>query len=151
MEGIVKSCIKIFGSWNNAIQAAGFIPNRSHDNRMYKRVSTKAIDGHLCDSVSELLIDNWLYKNNILHERDVYYPKTHHKADWAVSIKNKNKKIFVEYFGLANDSLRYDRAIKEKKKLCHKNKISLVPIYPQNLYPKEFLEDNLKEKFKNRI
>ena len=151
MEGIVKSCIKIFGSWNNAIQAAGFIPNRSHDNRMYKRVSTKAIDGHLCDSVSELLIDNWLYKNNILHERDVYYPKTHHKADWAVSIKNKNKKIFVEYFGSANDSPRYDRAIKEKKKLCHKNKISLVPIYRQNLYPKEFLEDNLKEKFKNII
>ncbi|MBI4160274.1 hypothetical protein HY504_03845 [Candidatus Wolfebacteria bacterium] len=143
---INDACIKLFGSWNNAIIAAGLQPNRSHSQRMYKRILTKALDGHYCDSISELLIDNWLYKNKILHERDVHYPKTHHKADWAVSIGSR--KIFVEYFGLANDSPRYDRSIKEKKKLCHKNKISLISIYPKDLYPKTFFEDNLKEKFK---
>lgn len=146
MERITKSCIKIFGSWNNTIQAAGFIPNRSHDNRMYRRINATAIDGHLCDSVSELLIDNWLYKNNILHERDACYPKTHHKTDWKVFAKNKE--TFVEYFGLANDSPRYDRAIKEKKKLCYKNKIALIAIYSKDIYPKEFSEKNLKNKFK---
>jgi len=147
MEGITKSCIKIFGSWNNAIQAAGFIPNRSHDNRMYKRVNAKAIDGHLCDSVSELLIDNWLYKNNILHERDAYYPKTHHKADWKIFAKNKE--IFIEYFGLANDSPRYDRSIREKKMLCKKYGIDLIGIYPKDIYPKNYLESSLKNKFRN--
>jgi len=140
------SCRKFFGSWNNAIIAADLRPNRSHSQRMYKRTSTKAPDGHLCDSISELLVDNWLAKNNIPHERDTSYPNTHHKADWAIPIESQ--KIFVEYFGLANDSPRYDRSIKEKRKLCRKNKISLIAIYPQDLYPKEFLEENLKNKFK---
>ena len=143
---IQDSCRKIFGSWNNAVLATGLQPNRSHSQRMYKRINTKAIDGHLCDSISEALIDNWLTKNKIFHKRNVLYPKTNHKADWAVLVRNK--KIFVEYFGLANDSPRYDRAIKEKKKLCHKNKIPLIGIYPRDLYPIGFLEKNLKNKFK---
>jgi hypothetical protein len=146
LKQITDSCIRVFGSWNNAIITAGFQPNRSHSQRMYKRINTKALDGHLCDSVSEAIIDNWLSKNHISHKRGVSYPNTHHKADWVVLIGNK--KIFVEYFGLANDSPRYDRAIKEKKKLCRKNKISLIAIYPQDIYPEEFLEKNLKNKFK---
>lgn len=142
-----KACLRFFGSWNNAVLAAGFVPNRSHDNRMYKRANAKAIDGHFCDSISELLIDNWLYKNNILHKRNALYPKTHHKADWEIS--TRNQRIFVEYFGLANDSPRYDRAVKEKIGLCKKCRISLISIYPRDLYPKILLEYNLKEKFKN--
>ncbi len=147
LDSINDPCVKIFGSWNKAIEAAGFIPNRSHDNRMYKRVNAKAIDGHLCDSVSELLIDNWLHKNNILHERDAYYPTTHHKADWKIF--SKNKEVFVEYFGLANDSPRYDRSIKEKETLCKKNNIYLIGIYPKDIYPKNYLEDTLKNKFRD--
>ena len=76
----------------------------------------------------------------------MHYPETNHKADWQIIFRDK--KIFIEYFGLANDSPRYDRAIKEKKKLCDKHKISLIAIYPQDLYPKEFLEENLNNKFK---
>ncbi len=146
-KGTDKACIRFFNSWNNSVLKAGFTPNRSCDDRMYKRVNVKALDGHLCDSISELLIDNWLYKNKIPHERDAYYPETHHKADWEIPAKNK--KIFVEYFGLANDSPRYDRAVKEKIGLCNKHKISLISIYPKDIYPKIFLEDNLKGKFEN--
>ncbi|MDP3093867.1 MAG: hypothetical protein Q8N16_03835 [bacterium] len=149
LGGIDKACVRFFGSWNKAVSAAGFIPNRSHDNRMYKRSNAKSLDGHLCDSISELLIDNWFHKNNILHERDACYPETNHKADWVIS--TGDKKVFVEYFGLANDSPRYDRTIKEKRKLCQKNKIFLIAIYPRDLYPKNLLEDNLKRKFKNFI
>ena len=144
-----RTCQKSFGSWNNAILAAGFTPNRSHDNRMYKRSHARALDGHLCDSISELLVDNWLYKNNILHERDARYPETHHKADWAIMVKKK--KVFIEYFGLANDSPRYDRAVKEKERLCRNSKISLIAIYPRDIYPKEYLEKNLKSKFKRLL
>lgn len=147
--GVDKACVRIFGSWNKAVSAAGFEPNRSHNNRMYKRVNTKAEDGHLCDSVSELLVDNWLFKNKILHEKDVHYPKTNHRADWA--IESKGNKIFIEYFGLANDSPRYDRSIKEKEILCKKQNISLIAIYPKDIYPKNLLEYNLKEKFKDYL
>jgi len=146
---IDKACVRFFGSWNEAISAAGFIPNRSHDNRMYKRISTKAIDGHFCDSISETLIDNWFYKNKILHEKNVHYPSTNHKADWAII--SKNNKTFIEYFGLANDSPRYDRSIKEKKMLCKKQNILLIAIYPKDLYPKIYLDNNLKNKFKDYL
>ncbi len=147
--GIDKACVRFFGSWNKAISAAGLIPNRSHDDRMYKRTNAKAIDGHLCDSISELLIDNWFNKNGILHKKDVLYPKTNHKADWQIVFKNQ--KIFVEYFGLANDSPRYDRSIKEKEGLCKELNISLIGIYPKDLYPKIYLENNLKNKFKKYL
>jgi hypothetical protein len=142
LRKIDSACRKIFGSWNNAIAAAGLQPNRSHEHRMYKRTKGKAIDGHLCDSISELLIDNWLYENNIQHERNANYPGTHHRADWETT--SKNQKIFIEYFGLANDSPRYDRTIKEKKELCRKHKIKLIEIYPQNLYPEIHLDRKLK-------
>ena len=147
--GVDKACVRLFGSWNKAVSVAGLIPNRSHDNRMYKRIISKAKDGHLCDSVSEVLIDNWLYKNKIIHEKDIQYPSTHHKADWKLF--SKDKQIFVEYFGLANDSPRYDRSIKEKKMLCKRQNISLIPVYPKDLYPKIYLENNLKNKFKNYL
>ena len=116
---------------------------------MYKRVMGKAGDGHLCDSISELLIDNWLHKNKIPHERDAHYPKTNHKADWKILTQNKN--IFVEYFGLDNDSPRYDRSIKEKELICKEQNIVLIGIYPKDIYPKINLENNLKNKFKEYL
>jgi hypothetical protein len=130
----------LFGSWNNAILAAGLKPNRSHDNRMYKRLIGKAADGHKCDSVSEILIDNWLRKNKVKHSRNVSYPNTNHIADWAVN----SGKIFIEYFGLANDSPRYDRSIRQKIKLCKINKVKLVEIYPTDLYPEPSFDKKLK-------
>lgn len=137
---ISHRAIHLFGSWNNAILATNLVPNRSHDNRMYKRSMTKAQDGHLCDSVSEALIDNWLTKNKIPHERNIPYPDSFHKADWGI----KNNKIFIEYFGLAKDSPRYDRSIKKKKRLCERFKIKLIEIYPQNLYPEINIDSKLK-------
>ena len=128
---IVGCATHKFGSWNSSVIAAGLEPHRSHDNRMYKRTRTKANDGHVCDSVSEALVDNWLTQNHIPHTRDAQYPTTNHRADWST----KNGKIFIEYFGLAKDSPRYDRAVKEKIKLCRKNKIKLIGIYPKDLYP----------------
>ncbi|MDA2936559.1 hypothetical protein MYX06_05060 [Patescibacteria group bacterium AH-259-L05] len=139
-EGIGDACRKFFGSWNKAIIAAGFQPNRSHSQRMYKRVETKATDGHRCDSTSEAIIDDWLTKNGISHEKDVSYPQTNHKADWAI----EKGKVFIEYFGLANDSPRYDRAVQKKIQFCRKYKIKLIEIYPSDLYPKACLDSKLK-------
>ena len=136
---ISHKAIHLFNTWNNAIIAAGLTPNRSHDNRMYKRLIGKAADGHKCDSVSEILVDNWLHKNKIRHLRNVSYPNSNHLTDWAIN----NGKIFIEYFGLASDSPRYDRVVKEKQKLCKKNKIKLIEIYPKDLYPKNLLSTRL--------
>lgn len=139
VDKLANACEHAFGSWNNAIKAAGFEPNRSHENRMYKRIMTKAKDGHSCDSISEAIIDNWLYENKIFHERNVAYPTSQHKADWSIQ-----ENVFVEYFGLANDSPRYDRDIKIKQRICKEFGIKLVAIYPQDLYPKPNLFSKLK-------
>jgi len=149
LKEIADMCRETFGSWNNAIITAGLQPNRSHSQRMYKRTNTVALDGHLCDSVSEAIIDNWLTKNNIFHKREVFYPKTNYRADWAIFVGGQ--KIFVEYFGLANDSPRYDRTIVKKKKLCRKHKLTLVAIYPQDVYPKECLDGRLRDKFRGLV
>ncbi|MEX2090977.1 MAG: hypothetical protein WD989_02525 [Candidatus Paceibacterota bacterium] len=138
---ISDKAANMFGSWNNTILAAGLTPNRSHDHRMYKRSKTKSLDGHICDSISEAVIDNWLHKNKIPHERNACYPNTGHLADWAIN----NGKIFIEYFGLAKDSPRYDREIKLKKKLCKKNEINLIGIYPKDLYPTNCLDKILNK------
>jgi len=128
--GIVGCATHKFGSWTATIAAAGLEPHRSHDHRMYRRMKTKARDGHVCDSISEVVIDNWLAKHNISHTRNAKYPTTNHQADWAI----KDSTVFVEYFGLAKDSPRYDKEIKRKQNLCRKNKIKLVEIYPSDLY-----------------
>lgn len=133
---ISHKAIHLFGSWNNSILAAKLNPNRSHDDRMYKRVIGKAMDGHKCDSASEILIDNWLHKNRIEHMRNVSYPNTSRLADWAIN----DGKTFIEYFGLAKDSPRYDRSIKEKVNICRKNNIKLISIYPKDLYPIRHLD-----------
>ena len=142
LRGIDNACRRFFGSWNNAIIAAGFQPNRSHDHRMYKRIKTKAMDGHLCDSISEATIDNWFTENKILHKRNVPYPETNHTADWSIELRGRV--IFIEYFGLAKDSPRYDRSIAKKKTICCKHKIKLIEVYPWDLYPKINLDTKLK-------
>ena len=147
MREIASICVHSFGSWNNAIVTAGLEPNRSHNQRMYKCMRTRASDGHICDSVSELIIDNWLTENNIAHDRNISYPNTNHKADWGINFQERT--IFVEYFGLAKDSPRYDKSVEEKKDICRKQKIQLIEIYPENLYFRAHVDrERLKEKFK---
>lgn len=143
MGRLADMCVRAFGSWNNAVQIAGLKPHRSESDRMFKRIRTKARDGHVCDSISEALIDNWLTQNRIPHIRDAAYPSTRHKADWGISTKT-----FVEYFGLAKDSPRYDRSIKEKRKLCQKHRITLIELYPADLYPTSQLDYKLKSLMK---
>lgn len=125
------SAIKRFGSWTNAVIAAGLIPYRSLNQRMYKRRKCTAKDGHICNSISELIIDNWLYKHNINHQKETAYPQGNFTADWSLS-----KEIFVEYFGLANDSKRYDEEIKKKQKICKEFGLTLIKIYSKDLFPK---------------
>ncbi len=139
MKDILGVCTNTFGSWNKAIEASGLVPNRSHDNRMYKRSMAKAADGHICDSISEAIIDNWLTEHRITHEKGVSYPKTNHKADWAI----KNGKVLVEYFGLTKDSPRYDRDTRRKKNICRRNNIKLIAIYPEDIYPRPNLGNKL--------
>lgn len=128
------SCTTHFGSWNNAIIQAGLQPHRSLNQRMYKRRICTAKDGHKCNSVSELIIDNWLFAHHIEHDKEAAYPLGKFVADWKIG-----SKALVEYFGLAIDSKRYDECIVKKRRVCQNSGFRLIEIYSRDLFPKNRL------------
>lgn len=114
-----------FGSWNAAIRTAGFVPNTA----LYSKRFT-AKDGHVCDSYSELIIDNWLSSKGVAHERHVPYPGTRLTADFQLG-----DGTYVEFFGLAGAQSAYDRTVARKREFAGKHSISLIELHPQDLYP----------------
>lgn len=122
-----------FGNWNSAIKAAGFKPNPI-------MFADKCIakDGHICDSVAEKIIDDYLSKRNIPHERNISYPEGTYTVDFKIEEK------FVEYFGLAGEHTRYDQLRKIKQGIVRKYKLQFIEIYPKDLYPLHNLERILR-------
>jgi|SRR3989344_1422566 len=120
---------KRFGNWNNAIKTAGFKPNP-----VLFAEHQIANDGHVCDSIAEKIIDDYLSEKSIVHERNISYPEGDYSVDFRIGLK------WVEYFGLAGEHKRYDELRKIKLELAEKYKLSLVEIYPKDLYPYNRLE-----------
>ncbi len=125
---------RAFGSWNKAIQIAGYEPNPvlfAHKNI--------ALDGHICDSFSEMIIDNFLFSCAISHEINVPYPGNPKlTADFVVG------KFWIEFFGLAGVVGDYDFHMHQKFQIAREHNLSLVAVYPNNLVPKFHLEDALE-------
>lgn len=116
-----------FGTWNNAIKAAGYIPNE----RWFFGEKIYAKDGHSCNSISEVIIDNWLFTNHIPHKREYLYPEGNYRCDFVVN------GIFIEFFGLVNApkvSSKYNQIISKKRKLCKKFRIPLIELFEKDLY-----------------
>ena len=125
MYGVYREARKSFGNWNNAITAAGFIPNPV---LFAKR--QKACDGHECDSFAEKIIDDWLYKKHIPHKRSIRYPNSQKlTADFVT------KSQWIEFFGLAGEVKEYDRSVQKKKRLAKKHGLPLIALYPRDLFP----------------
>lgn len=83
-----------FGSWNAAIRKCGFNPNPELFAHKFK-----AKDGHLCDSFSEMVIDNWLTINEICHIKNYRYGDTKMTADFLVG-----GNVIVEFFWAGGSS-----------------------------------------------
>ena len=123
-----------FGSWNNAIQAAGLTPNPV----MFAEKHI-AKDGHRCDSLTEKIIDDWFTDNDISHKRSIVYPEnSKFTCDFLVG------KYFIEFFGLENEHKRYTEVVRKKRKLARKYRIDLIEIKPADIFPKNKLGDVLR-------
>jgi len=114
-----------FGSWNKAIEAAGFEPNPVKFSKKFI-----ADDGHKCDSFAERIIDNWLTSRKIKHEKNIPYPENK-----SLTVDFATKNSWIEYFGLAGVIKNYDTLIKRKRMLAKKYKLPLIEIYPKDLIP----------------
>lgn len=123
-------------SWLKALIAAGVLENNTR--RTSRGTQTVAKDGHVCLSLGEKTIDDFLYENNIKHEKEPYYPEGNYRADFLVD------GIFIEYFGLKGNK-DYDKKIKLKQKLCKEHNIKLISIYPNDIISIKKLKNKLKD------
>jgi len=128
-----------FGSWLEALVEAGILETPAR--RTGYGVECLAQDGHLCASLAENTIDDWLFEHEIPHEREPQYPYDVElspsgllRADWKVH------DIYVEYYGL--DSPDYLLKAQEKAMLAKRHNLRLIEIYPEDL---EALEEKFDE------
>lgn len=124
----------IFGTWNKAIEAAGFDPNPVMFAKKYV-----ARDGDICDSLAERIIDDYLSRRNIKHVRNYPYP-----GNGGFTVDFKIGDIWIEFFGLSGQLKRYDFLKRKKIKLAKDVGINLIKIYPKDLFPVGKLENKLR-------
>ncbi|OGH09022.1 MAG: hypothetical protein A2152_01390 [Candidatus Levybacteria bacterium RBG_16_35_6] len=122
-----------FVNWNNAIKAAGFDPNPVMFAKKYI-----ANDGHKCDSLAEKIIDDWLYARAVTHKRSIAYPD-----NYKLTVDFLIGNYWIEFFGLFGQHRRYDELRKEKLKIAKANNMSLIEIYPKDLFPVNKLDQIL--------
>ena len=112
-----------FGSWTNAVKAAGLKPN----GKIYT-----SINGTTCLSYYELLFTNMLENNSYEFTKEERYKNyivtdRQFRFDFIVCINGKSH--FIEIFGITKNPY-YKERTELKKKLCQENGIKLIEIYP---------------------
>ena len=130
---------KKFGSWFEALARTGALPDGVLATA--RGIRCLAQDGHVCHSLDEQRIDDWLSTHGLPHEREPRYPAHpilnptgRRRADWKVL------NTFIEYFGLIGEP-DYDKKMAEKILLAQHCHIDLIAIYPSDL---EYLHKRLQ-------
>jgi hypothetical protein len=129
-----KRVKELFGSWLNALIQTGVLEDGTR--RTSRGIQCIAKDGHVCFSLGEKTIDDFLYIHGITHSKEPRYPEGNFRADFIVN------EIFIEYFGLRGNA-DYDKKTKRKQQLCKKWGITLISIYPKDLISTKKLEKKL--------
>ena len=139
-RNLETAAIRFFGTWNKAMIKCNLKPNSSK----YQKVRLLCIDGHIADSISEKIIDDWLYKNKINHEKNKKYPNSNMNCDFYLI----DYDLWIEYFGLfGGDIPEYDNNILIKEKIAKDKNLKLISIKPNDLYGSKIL--TYDEKLKN--
>jgi hypothetical protein len=125
---------ELFGSWLQVFIEAGLLEGGVW--RTSRGIRCVAKDGHVCLSLGEKTIDDFLHARGIAHEKEPRYPEGNFRADFEVN------GTFIEYFGLMGDTA-YEAKVKKKLQLCEKHQITLIPIYPEDLVNSNTLERRL--------
>ena len=130
----VERVKQLFGSWLNALIESRVLEDGTR--KTSRGTQCVAKDGHVCYSLAEKTIDDYLHFHNIKHEKEPPYPTSNMRADFKVG------GVFVEYFGLCGDP-EYDAKTREKSALCIKHGISLISLYPEDVVNRSMLEKKL--------
>jgi hypothetical protein len=123
-----------FNSWLAALIDAGVLEDGTR--KTSRGIQTLAKDRHVCLSLGEKTIDDFLFDRGIHHDKEPRYPTGNFRADFLVV------GVFIEYFGLAGNP-DYDAKIKQKMRICQEFGINLISIYPGDLVSDEKLQRKL--------
>jgi hypothetical protein len=125
----------LFGSWLRALIESGTLDEDARRTTRGTRCLAK--DGHVCLSLGEKTIDDFLYAHRVRHEREPAYPQGKYRADFAVN------GIFIEYLGLEGDA-EYDKKTEDKRRICREHGVGLILIFPADLVNVASLEEKLR-------
>ena len=100
-----------FGSWRNALSKIDV----GQLNHIMSRKFVISKDGHLCDSIEESMVDDWLFDNDIKHIVHRQYPDSKMNMDFYLPDHN----IILEYAGL----YFVDRLDNNKRRDTYRNKL----------------------------
>jgi hypothetical protein len=112
---------ELFGSWLQALIEAGILEDGTR--RTSRGTQCLAKDGHMCLSLGEKIVDDFLFARGIAHEKKLPYPEGNYRADFTVD------GVLIEYLGLAGDP-DYDAKTRLKQRICRKHDVRLIMVYP---------------------
>jgi hypothetical protein len=127
----------LFGNWYQLLADAGLIELEKIGKY---GVVCVAKDGHVCRSLQEKFIDDWLFEHNIQHEPEPIYPYHHELNKNKMRADFKVGDVWIEYFGL-NTNL-YNKKIQIKRNLSKLESLHLVELFPDDM-KREILEKKL--------
>lgn len=111
-------------TWLSVLQAAGLVGDAW---RPARGTYCLAADGHLCRSLAERTVDDFLTARGITHEPEPRYAGSNRRADWGLP-----DGTFVEYAGLLADA-GYRAKIEEKRALAAAAGVPLIVLVPEDL------------------
>lgn len=111
-------------SWLAVLQSAGLVGDAWRPGR---GTYCQAADGHLCRSLAERTVDDFLTAHGIAHKPEPTYPGSSRRADWGLP-----DGTFVEYAGLLGDA-EYRAKIEEKRSIAAAAGVPLIVLVPEDL------------------
>lgn len=118
-------------AWSLLLEAAGFAENGL---RMARGTLIRSRDGHLCHSMREKAVCDFLHLHGIAHEREPRYPKDPdfnatglRRADWELA-----DGTLVELWGLPKDPA-YAAKMEAKRNLVVRHGLRLIELFDTDL------------------
>jgi len=125
---------------DNEYQEAEKNIDDSDDFRKKYPAKLRTPDGHYVRSRAEVMIDDFLYKNGIVH---AYERKLNIDEEMYCDFYIPSKKIYIEYWG-SEENEKYQERKKIKLELYAKYKFKLIELFDSDI-------ENLDEQFASKL
>ena len=136
LKRVVEEDIQTLFDYHRGNKSHSKKPNTTFDDEDFRKqylAEHQCDDGHYVRSYSEMLIDNWLYKNRIFHayEKSVFMPSEPESvvlSDFHIP----DGEVYIEFWGLTGNEA-YAARRKKKESLYLDNEIPLISLEEKDI------------------